>query len=89
MKIFKDLKNQYFLIFLVFLFLFGIYLSMNVGITHDEFHDYYVWEANKNLIINIFFGTSYDSQYLDGGGKFYGVGFHYLSIPFELISNFF
>ncbi len=89
MKIFKDLKNQYFLIFVIFLFLFGIYLSMNVGITHDEFHDYYVWEANKNLIINNLFETNYDSQYLDGGGKFYGVGFHYLSIPFELISNFF
>ena len=49
MKIFT---NQFFLTFATSLFIIGIYLSINVGITHDEFHDYYVWEANKNLIFN-------------------------------------
>ena len=89
MNILTNLKNQYFLIFAVLLFSIGIFLSINAGITHDEFHDYNVWEVNKNLILNFFLNTNYETQFLSDIGKFYGVGFHYLSIPFEIITSLF
>ena len=89
MNILTNLKNQYFLIFAVLLFLIGIYLSINVGITHDEFHEYNVSEVNKNLILNFFLNTNYETQFLSNIGKYYGVGFHYLSIPFEIIASLF
>tara|TARA_X000000950_G_scaffold63441_1_gene77599 strand:- start:641 stop:2206 length:1566 start_codon:yes stop_codon:yes gene_type:complete len=77
------LKNIYFHIFLIIFILLGIQLSLNVGITHDEFHDYNVWIANKNIFINFFFKENLDTSYLSGSNKFYGSGFHYISSLFE------
>ena len=41
-------KRKYFKkftsIFLIFFVITGIHLSINTGITHDEFHDYNVWQ---------------------------------------------
>ena len=68
---------------------------MNTGITHDEQHDLYVWQANQNLILNKLFKTNNDVSYLIGGNIFYGSGFHYISyliefftLNFPLISEF-
>ena len=83
----KNLKKNFFYLFLIIFLGLGIYSSINIGITHDEFHDYYVYESNKNYILNKFFGTNYDTTYLTGISKFYGSGFHYISSFMELFSK--
>jgi len=83
----RKLDKYLFNIFLFIFFLVGIYLAINTGITHDEFHDFYVFKANKNYIYNFLFGTSYDTSYLNGINKFYGSGFHYLSSILEIITK--
>ena len=83
----KKLEKYFFNIFLFTFFLVGIYLAINTGITHDEPHDFYVFEANKNYIYNFLFGTSYDTSYLNGINKFYGSGFHYLSSILKIITK--
>ncbi len=80
------IQKFYYQIFLSFFALIGIYFSINTGITHDEIHDYNVWLANKNSIINLLFSKNLDTSYLAGGNKFYGSGFHYLSSILELFS---
>ena len=87
MKLFLLFKKNYFKILLIIFSFVGIFLSLNVGITHDELHDLKVWEANKKIFHNLFTNQNYDTSYLDAGGKFYGVGFHIFSFPFEILSQ--
>ena len=82
---FLNFKNLYFYLFLVCFIIIGSYLSLNTGITHDEFHDYYVSEGNKNIFLNKLFNKNYDTSYIVGGNRFYGSGFHYLSAILELV----
>ena len=83
----KIIKKNFFYFFLAIFIIFGIFSSVNIGITHDEFHDYYVFDANKNYILNKFLGTDYDTSYLTGISIFYGSGFHYLSSIIEFITK--
>jgi hypothetical protein len=78
------LKNSYFNLFIILFIITGFYLSINTGITHDEFHDFLVFQANKNLFLNKILDTNYDTSYLFEGGKYYGSGFHYFSLIFEM-----
>jgi len=80
-----SLKNYYYYFFLIIFLFIGIYLSLNVGITHDEPHSNWVWELNKNKISNIFFKTNYDLDYLDTYHGYYGIGFYLISTPLEII----
>ena len=66
MKKISIFKENYYSIFLIFYFLIGIFVSMNVGITHDEPHSNWVWELNKKKLSNLFFSTNYDINYLKG-----------------------
>ena len=54
MKNFFQNRLNYFYIFIFFYSIIGIFLSLNVGITHDEAHSSWVWELNKKNLINIF-----------------------------------
>ena len=78
------LKKSYFNIFLILFITIGFYLSINTGITHDEFHDFLVSESNKNLFLNKILGKNFDTSYVVEGNKYYGSGFHYFSLIFEL-----
>ena len=105
MKNFFNIKKNYFNYFLFFFTIIGIYLSLNVGITHDEAHSSWIWELNKKKILNIFFDINYEVKSLneslgynqdfnlialDSFHGFYGVGFYLVSFPFEkLISIFY
>jgi hypothetical protein len=82
-----NFKNLYFYFFLALFLIAGSYLSLNTGITHDEFHEHYVSEANKNIFLNKLFNKNYDTSYLIGGNKFYGSGFHYFSSILELAAD--
>lgn len=89
MKFLLNIKNYYYTFFLFFFILVGIFYSLQVGITHDEQYDLYVWQANKNVIINTFLGKNLDTSFLSGGSEFYGSGFHILSYPIENLIKFF
>jgi len=82
-KLLKKINKNLFYIFLFVFTILGIFLSLKVGITHDEPFDLSVWEGNKNKIFNYIFKKNLDVSILDGGGKFYGSGFHYISSIFE------
>ena len=58
------LKKSYFNIFLILFITIGFYLSVNTGITHDEFHDFLVSESNKNLFLNKILGKNFDTSYV-------------------------
>jgi len=88
-------KKSYFdlslIIFLFLYFLIGIYLSLNTGISHDEFHEQKNWEFNMLLIDSLWKNQEIEITYID---KFYGIGFQYISQPFqyffsEIVSNYF
>lgn len=80
-----NFKKNYFYYFLLIYCIYGILLSLNVGITHDESHELLVWNLNKLKILNNIFDKNYDVSLLESGGKYYGFGFHLLSFPIELI----
>lgn len=81
------LTKNLFNLFLVIFFIIGSYFAINTGITHDEFHDHLVFQANKNFFFNKFFETNFNTEYLSGLNRFYGSGFHYLSSIFELVTK--
>ena len=64
-------------------------MSLSVGITHDEYHNFFVGEANKKKILDIFFSTNYQIKPLEGLNLHYGSGFHLLSLPIDYILNLF
>ena len=88
-------KKKYFNIFITLFFflyfLIGIYASLNTGVSHDEFHEQNNWEFNLSLVDNLLKNQEFNTDYID---KFYGIGFQYVSQPFQylfsdLVSNFF
>ena len=82
-----NFKKNYFYYFLFFYSICGIFLSSNVGITHDEYHNFFVGESNKKKILDIFFSTNYQLKPLEGLNLHYGSGFHLLSLPIDYILN--
>ena len=85
MKKIINVHQYYYYIFLAIYFVFGIYFSLNIGITLDEPHSNWVWELNKKKISNIFFKTNHDLSYLDTYHGYYGIGFYIISTPLEQI----
>ena len=82
-----NLKNYfYYLIFFYTIVL--IFLSLNVGITHDESYHHSVWQINKEIYLNYLLGANYDILFSEYGANFYGIGFQILSIPLSFITNF-
>ena len=81
----KKIKKFFFTYFLFFFSVLLIFLSLNVGITHDESHHDLVWLVNKNIYSNYFLGTNYDIVFPGPGSNYYGIGFQILSLPFEFI----
>tara|TARA_B100001093_G_scaffold514193_1_gene587689 strand:+ start:4008 stop:5576 length:1569 start_codon:yes stop_codon:yes gene_type:complete len=83
-----NVKKNFFY-YVVFIFsIIGIYLSLNVGISHDEYHDSLVWSTNKNIYQNYFFNKNLNTKFADGGMGFYGIGFHIVSMPIEYLISF-
>ena len=89
MKKISIFKENYYSIFLIFYFVIGIIVSMNVGITHDEPHSNWVWELNKKKLSNLFLSTNYDINYLNTYHGYYGVGQYFISEPLELLLSLF
>ena len=89
MSQFLNLKKNYFYYFLLIYFISGIFLSLDVGITHDEYHSFFVGDTNKKHFLNTLFGLNYDYQPLSNLNLHYGSGFYFISAPIESIVNLF
>jgi hypothetical protein len=78
-------KHSFRFFFIIYLFI-GIYLSLTTGISHDEYHEQLNWEKNIEGIISFLSTGEYKNliNYID---KYHGVGFHYISIPFQKLFN--
>ena len=89
MKKISIIKENYYSIFLILYLLVGIFVSMNVGITHDEPHSNWVWELNKKKLSNLFLSTNYDINNLNTYHGYYGVGQYFISEPFDFLLSLF
>ena len=62
-------------VFLAFAYLvLGIYLSINTGISHDEFHEQQNWTYNLQAIKDFLSTGEYDS-FLNFKDRYHGIGF--------------
>ena len=81
-----DKKNYLFRVFFLIYLFVGIYLSLTTGISHDEYHEQLNWEKNAEGAISFFRTGEYENlnNYID---RYHGIGFHYISIPFQKLFN--
>ena len=80
---FKNYNPLFYLTLAIYL-LIGIYLSINTGISHDEYHEQLNWEINLKSIKD-FFSTGTYQDLIDYKDKYHGIGFNIISQPFQLI----
>ena len=89
MKSLLNYKKNFFYYFIIIYLTIGFYLCLNVGITHDEFHELTGWGVNKNIYLNFLLDKNYDTNFQGVAMGFYGIGFHIISLPIEILFNFF
>jgi len=77
------LKKNFLFIFFISYFIIGSLTSLNIGISHDEFHEQENWKYNldlsENLISQFFSDEEYDIKNDVYKDKYYGVGFQIIS----------
>ena len=81
-------RNSLLLILLTIYTLVGSWLSINTGISHDEYHEQLNWEINLNAIKN-FFTTGEYSGLVNYKDKYHGIAFHIFSQPIQIILSSF
>ena len=74
-------------------FVIGSLTSLNIGISHDEFHEQENFKYNINLANNLknhfLLNEVYDTKYDNYTDKYYGIGFQIISQPIQhLLKNF-
>ena len=76
--------NPFVYLFLLIYFCVGIYLSLNTGISHDEYHEQLNWEINLKSVKEFYLNGTYQDliEYKD---RYHGIGFNIISQPFQLI----
>ena len=76
--------NPLIYLFLIIYFCIGVYLSVNTGISHDEYHEQLNWEINLKSIKEFLSKATYPDlvEYKD---RYHGIGFNIISQPFQLI----
>ena len=77
-------KNFILLILLTIYTLFGAWLSINNGISHDAYHEQKNWLTNLSAIKS-FLTTGEYANLLDYKDKYHGIGFHLFSQPIQFI----
>ena len=78
-----SLKKISVLISLLYL-LTGVYLAVNSGISHDEFHEQQNWNVNLQAIKSFFISGEYNDL-LSYKDKYHGIGFHFFSQPIQFL----
>ena len=72
-------------VFVAFAYLvIGIYLSLNTGISHDEFHEQQNWTYNLQAVKDFVSDGDY-SNFLSYKDRYHGIGFHYISQPIQYL----
>ena len=83
----QKLKNRFFYSFLFIFLITGSLVSLNVGISHDEWHEEENWKYNVSLSKNvknyIFSDEKLDKSLENYKDKYYGVGFQIISQPIQ------
>jgi len=82
-----SVKN-FFKIFLIVFFLVGSFSSINVGISHDEWHEEQNWKFNLELIENTknkIFSKEIKNTNKTSLDQYYGIGFQFVSQPIQLV----
>jgi len=74
------------LIFLLIYLITGIFLSLNAGISHDEYHEQLNWEINLTAIKD-FYETGTYQNLLDYKDRYHGIGFNFLSQPIQYLTK--
>lgn len=75
-------KNFFSIILISFYLLFGFFLSINTGLSHDEFHEQLNWINNFEAYKSIFNLGDYN-KLLNYGDKYHGIGFQFISQPIQ------
>ena len=82
-----DIKNRIFYLFLFIFLIVGSITSLNVGISHDEWHEEENWKYNialsKNIKNNIFSNEEINENLKNYKDKYYGIGFQLISQPIQ------
>jgi len=85
----QEIKKKIFYTFLFSYLIIGSITSLNVGISHDEFHEEENWKYNvslsKNITNHIFLDEEINSEYENYKDKYYGIGFQIVSQPIQHI----
>ena len=83
----QKLKNRFFYSFLFIFLITGSLVSLNIGISHDEWHEEENWKYNVSLSKNvknyIFSDEKLDESLENYKDKYYGVGFQIVSQPIQ------
>ena len=87
------LKKNFLFIFFISYFIIGSLTSLNIGISHDEFHEQENWKYNvdlsENLISQFFLDEEYDIKNDTYKDEYYGVGFQIISQPIQYFLKYF
>ncbi len=81
-----NFKNTLIVIFFLFYFVIGVYLSITNGISHDQFHEQQNWKVNFDAITGLLNNDNGYQQLLNYKDKYHGIGFHYFSQPIQYLS---
>ena len=83
----SNIKNKIFYLFLLIFLVIGTFTSLNVGISHDEWHEEENWKYNialtQNIKNHIFLDQEIDPNLENYKDKYYGVGFQFISQPIQ------
>ena len=83
----QKLKNKLFYLFLFIFLITGSLVSLNVGISHDEWHEEENWKYNvslsKNIKNHLISSEKLDKNLDNYKDKYYGVGFQIVSQPIQ------
>ena len=79
-----NIKNIFIYVFCPAYFILGLYLSINIGISHDEFHENFNWKINISAIKDIFQNYNNDIL-LDYKDRYHGIAFNWLSQPIQIL----
>jgi hypothetical protein len=83
----NNFRKKFFYLFLFFFFVIGSITSLNVGISHDEYHEEENWKFNQTLtkdISNKIFSGEVSNFKKEGyRDRYYGIGFQIVSQPIQ------
>ena len=84
-----NLKKKVIYIFLLIYLIIGSLTSLNIGISHDEYHEEENWKYNlkisKSISDKIIFQKKTDLKVEDYKDKYYGIGFQIISQPIQYL----